>query len=247
MRIDLNCDMGEGMPDDEALMPLLSSANISCGYHAGDEATLRATLELARHYGVNAGAHVSFPDRENFGRTEMNLPPTELYACVVDQLQLFDRAARSVGVEPVHVKPHGALYNQSARDPKIAQIIARAVRDTNPRWILFGLSGSDSIREAQQLGLSTASEVFADRSYQDDGSLTPRKLAGAMIENTAEAIAQVLLMIRAGRVRTLSGKEIPIVADTVCLHGDGPKALIFARALVETLHREQISIIAVNQ
>lgn len=235
MQIDLNCDMGEGIGNDEALMRYITSANIAYGYHAGDEETMRTTILLAKKHGVHAGAHPSFPDKENFGRTAMKLSPQEVYAIVRQQLQLFQTVADETNSVFRHVKPHGALYNSSAKDAATAKAIANAVTDFNPQLILFGLSGSLSIAEAKAVGLRTMSEVFADRTYQDDGSLTPRSQAGALIENEEKAVRQVLQMMRKKTVTTVSGKEIPIDAETVCVHGDGRNAIVLAKRLYDVL------------
>lgn len=235
---DLNCDMGEGMSNDEALMPFITSANIACGYHAGDEATMRHTLLLANKFGVHVGAHPSFPDRDNFGRTEMDSSPQQVYGWVREQLHIIAKIADENGVMLHHVKPHGALYNLAARDPQTAQAIAQAVRDFNPQLVLYGLSGSYIIKEGKAAGLKTASEVFADRTYQDDGSLTPRSLPHALIEKEEMAIKQVLQMVHQGRVTSISGKEIPIVAETICLHSDGKQALAFARKIFVMLQKQ---------
>lgn len=240
MKAFINCDMGEGMPNDAALMPFIQAANIACGYHAGDAGTMRQTILLAKEYGVAAGAHPSFRDRENFGRKEMPWDEKDIYECVCEQVYLLREIAGREGVKLRHVKPHGALYNMSARDPLLAAVIARAVADIDKDLLLFGLSGSHSIREAKKAGLQTASEVFADRSYQEDGSLTPRNQPGAVWEDTGNMIAQVLQMVNEGTVTTVTGKTVPIVADTICIHGDGAHALEFAAALhrVVTENRE---------
>jgi 5-oxoprolinase (ATP-hydrolysing) subunit A len=166
----LNCDMGEGLSTDASIMPYISSANIACAYHAGDEKTIWQTIELAVLHNVTVGAHVSFFDKENFGRSELNIPADELYDLITQQLFVLEEIADSLSASLRHVKPHGALYNMSAKDASLANVIARAVKDFDERLILFGLSGSHSIHEAQKLGLKTASEVFADRTYQDDGA-----------------------------------------------------------------------------
>lgn len=231
MRIDLNCDTGVGVGNDEALMPFITSANIACGYHAGDEETMRTTMLLAKKFNVHAGAHPSFPDRENFGRTEMAFPPQDVYRLVTEQLRLFARIADECGVPFHHVKPHGALYNTAARDKILAGTIASAVKDFNARLTLYGLSGSSLTSEAKHLGLRTKSEVFADRTYQDDGSLTPRSQPGALVEDEEKAVKQVLQMVNEKTVTTVSGKAIPITAETVCIHGDGKNAVALAKAL----------------
>ncbi|HEX2606087.1 MAG TPA: 5-oxoprolinase subunit PxpA [Flavisolibacter sp.] len=237
MSIDLNCDMGEGMPHDEALMPFITSANIACGFHAGSGALISHTIDLAVKHGVKIGAHPSFHDREHFGRKEMNLRPEKLYAILLQQLVKIDLIAKEKGTRLHHVKPHGALYNMSARDAAIAHTIANAVKDFDESLVLFGLSGSQSIEAAQKMGLQTMSEVFADRTYQDDGSLTPRIQSGALIESEEQSRAQVLQMVRQGTVTTITGNTIPIQADTICLHGDGAHALTFAQLIHTTLQQ----------
>lgn len=243
--IDLNCDMGEGIGNDEQIMPLISSSNIACGYHAGDEKTIWNTIELAVKNDVAIGAHVSYLDKEHFGRTEMTLPPNEIYDLVTQQLIIIKEIADSFGTRLRHVKPHGALYNMSASDPELSYVIAKAIKDFDDTLIVFGLSGSHSIAEAQQLGLKTASEVFADRSYQDDGSLTPRSKAKAMIDDPGEAAGQVLRMINEGVVTSVSGRQVPIIAETVCIHGDSKHAVEFVKAITNKLKQNRIAIKAV--
>jgi UPF0271 protein len=240
--IDLNCDMGEGMTNDPLIMPCISSANIACGYHAGDERTIWKTIELALKHNVAVGAHVSFFDRKNFGRTEMNLPPDEIYELVQQQLIIFQEIAGLFDIKMNHVKPHGALYNQSAKDAAIAKAIAQSVNDFDNSLVLFGLSGSHSIDEANAIGLKTSGEVFADRTYQDDGSLTPRSQPGAMIDDTSKAIGQVLQMIKKGTVIAVSGKEVPVIAETICIHGDGEHAVEFARNIAKALKENRILV-----
>lgn len=230
MHIDINCDMGEGFGNDEAIMPFITSANIACGAHAGDAETARATILLAKQYGVKIGAHPSFPDRRNFGRTEMETTPQDVYNLITEQLFLFKKIVEAADAEMRYVKPHGALYNMAARDAALAKAVAQAVKDFDAALVLFGLSGSASIVEAERLGLKAWNEVFADRTYRDNGSLTPRSEPGALIEDEEKALAQVVQMMK-GSVTTLSGKVIPIVADTVCIHGDGAYALPFAKRL----------------
>lgn len=231
MHIDINCDMGEGMGNDGAIMPFVTSANIACGFHAGDEETMRTTILLAKQHGVNIGAHPSFFDRENFGRREQKTSPADVYQLMMEQLFLFGKIAAANDAAIYHVKPHGALYNQAAKENRLAKAIAQAVRDFDENLVLFGLSGSASIAEAEKLGVKTFSEVFADRTYQDDGSLTPRPQPGALIEDEEMAIAQVLQMVQKGTVTAVSGKEVPIKANTVCIHGDGKNAVDFAKRL----------------
>jgi UPF0271 protein len=243
--IDLNCDMGEGMDNDELIMPYITSANIACGYHAGDEKTIWQTIELAIKHSVAIGAHVSFFDKENFGRSEINLPPDEVYELVEQQLIIIKEIADSFDIKIRHVKPHGALYNMSAKNAVLAKAIANAVKDFDHNLILFGLSGSHSISEAKAICLKTANEVFADRTYQDDGSLTPRSQANALIEDIDKAIQQVLQMIKKGTVTSISGKTIPIIAETICFHGDGKHAAVFAKTIYENLKQNTIDIKAI--
>lgn len=237
MHIDINCDMGEGVGNDDLIMPYISSANIACGYHAGDEQMIQETILLAKTYNVQIGAHVSFLDKEHFGRTEMKLYPDEVYDLVIQQLTIIKKIADDLSVQLSHVKPHGALYNMSAKDIVIAKTIASAVKDLDENLILFGLSGSHSITEAKAIGLKTASEVFADRTYRDDGSLTPRNQPNALINDADKLVQQVLQMINEGMVTTLSGKKIPIVAETICIHGDGEHAVEFAKAIHDSIRK----------
>ena len=234
---DINCDLGEGIGNDEAIMPFISSANIACGFHAGDTATMDQTVLLAKRNGVAIGAHPSFYDRENFGRTEMHLSVTEIYNLVQKQIQILRSVAARHEMRLKHVKPHGALYNMSAKNATIARAIAQAVKEHDPNLVLFGLSGSHSVQEAQQLGLKTCSEVFADRTYQDDGSLTPRSQPNALIHNTKQAVTQTLQMIQQKTVNSVSGKEMPIIAETICIHGDNHEAIAFAKAINEALRK----------
>ena len=235
LHCDLNCDMGEDIGNDELIMPYITSANIACGYHAGDESTMRQTILLAQKYTVNIGAHPSFLDRENFGRTEIKKSPNEIYELVSQQIKIIQKIASECNAKLHHVKPHGALYNMAAKDKLLAKAIAQVVKDHDENLILYGLSNSYLISEAKAIGLKTASEVFADRTYRDDGTLTPRTQPNALIENEDDVIQQVLKMIKEGKVKTISGKEILIVAETICIHGDGKNAVEFAKAISETL------------
>ena len=241
-QIDLNCDMGEGMDNDAMLMPLISSANIACGYHAGDDSIMRATVALAKQSGVSIGAHPGFSDKENFGRTEMQLSENELYQLVWDQINLLQTITKELDTQLHHVKPHGALYNMAARDASMARVIAQAVKDVDAALIFYGLSGSYLISEAQALGLRTASEVFADRTYQENGSLTPRSQANALIHDQSISLKQVLLMIQEQSVTAVSGKTVSLTAETICIHGDGPHALSFAQQINSALHNASIKI-----
>jgi UPF0271 protein len=229
--IDINCDIGEGIGNDELLMPYITSANIACGYHAGNEETMLQTILLAKKYKVNIGAHPSFLDKENFGRTEMKLSPDEIYELVFTQIKVLQKIAEDNNAKMHHVKPHGALYNMAAKNKDLAKAIATAVKNCDEKLILFGLSNSFLISEAKAIGLKTANEVFADRTYQEDGSLTPRSHPNALILNVDEMLPHVLMMMKQQKVKTVSGKEISIVAETICIHGDGEHAVDFAKAI----------------
>jgi UPF0271 protein len=242
LHCDLNCDMGEGTGNDAAIMPFITSANIACGYHAGDEHTMRQTILLCQKNNVAIGAHPSYDDKENFGRKEVEISPSEVYQLVLKQVLELKRIADAFKARVHHVKPHGALYNAAAREPEIASAIARAVKDTDKELILYGLSGSCLISEGISQGLKTASEVFADRTYQNDGSLTSRALPNAMIEDENKAVYQVLQMVTKGSVISVTGKEIPIIPHSVCIHGDGKHAAAFAKHIYRTLQQHSIAI-----
>lgn len=240
---DLNCDMGEGIGNDKDLIAFITSANIACGYHAGDETTMHDTVKLASEFGVAIGAHPSFLDRENFGRTEIkDITPQQVYNLVADQLKIMCKVVVDCKATLHHVKPHGALYNMAARDAALSKAIAKAVDEFDKNLILYGLSGSYLISEAKAVGLKTASEVFADRTYQDDGSLTPRTQPNALITDEEQSVKQVVQMIQKRTVTTTSGKEISIAAETICLHGDGKNAVAFAKRIYEELKRKDIDI-----
>ncbi|MDU6224654.1 MAG: 5-oxoprolinase subunit PxpA [Enterobacter asburiae] len=244
VKIDLNADLGEGSRADAELMTLVTSVNIACGFHAGDAQTMLESVRNAIKNGVAIGAHPSFPDRENFGRTAMDLPPATVYAQVLYQIGALEAMVRAQNGVMRHVKPHGMLYNQAAKDADLADAIARAVRDCSPQLILVGLAGSELIRAGQRLGLTTRQEVFADRGYLPDGSLVPRTQAGALITDEGKALAQTLEMVRAGRVIAVDGTPANVQADTVCLHGDGEHALQFARRLRAAFSEEGILVSA---
>ena len=243
--IDLNCDMGEGLTNDAFLMPYISSANIACGYHAGNETIMKHTVELALLNNVAIGAHPGFNDTANFGRTEMRLPLDEVQALVTEQLYVLQKIAERAGAKLHHVKPHGALYNMSAKDPLLANTIAKAVYAFDRGLLLFGLSGSHSIAEAKKEGLATVSEVFADRTYQDNGNLTPRSEAHALIENKEQSLRQVLQMIQQQTVTSTNNIQVPIIAESICIHGDGSHAVDFAKHIYHTLKQHHIGIQAI--
>lgn len=244
--LDLNCDMGEGfgaytMGNDIAILDHVTSANIACGFHAGDPGTMRRIVSAAIAKGVAVGAHPGLPDLQGFGRREMKITPAEAYAMVLYQIGALAGFASAAGGRLNHVKPHGALYNMAVKDRKLSDAIAQAVRDFDPGLIFFGLAGSEMIKAAEALGLRAANEVFADRSYQDDGSLSPRGLPDAMIEDPDQSLAQVRQML-AGSVTALSGKVVPVRADTLCLHGDQPGALDFARHIRGALTADGVAL-----
>lgn len=242
--VDLNADVGEGCASDAALFTLITSANIACGFHAGDAATMRFCVREALKNGVAIGAHPGFADRQNFGRSAMQLPAQTLYAETLYQLGALAAITRAEGGVMRHVKPHGMLYNQAARDPRLAEAIACAVRDCDPQLILLGLAGSELIRAGQHYGLATRQEVFADRGYQRDGTLVPRGQEGALIGDEDRALAQTLEMIQRGRVMSVDGVWVPVTAQTICLHGDGDQALAFARRLRAAYAQQGIRVSA---
>ncbi|KQN68762.1 lactam utilization protein LamB [Serratia sp. Leaf51] len=242
MIVDLNADLGEGCANDEALLQRVSSANIACGFHAGDALTMQQSVRLAMKYGVAIGAHPSFPDRENFGRSAMQLPPDTVYAQVVYQLGALAAITRAEGGKMIHVKPHGMLYNQAATDAVLADAIARAVFDVDPTLRLVGLAGSELIRAGERMGLQTRQEVFADRRYQSNGALVPRSQPDAMIDSDQQALEQTLTMVQQQKVLSREGVWVPVKADTVCLHGDGEHALTFAMRLREAFDEQGIEI-----
>ncbi|MDE3145208.1 MAG: LamB/YcsF family protein [Bacteroidota bacterium] len=240
--IDLNCDMGEGLPTDAALMPFISSANIACGFHAGNIETMKRTVEEALQHHVAIGAHPGFDDKENFGRTEMHLSQKDLYKLISTQIILLHKICVENKSRLHHVKPHGALYNMAAKNAEMANTIVQAIKDIDENLIIYGLSGSHLISEAKKLNLKTASEVFADRTYQDDGSLTSRKQPNALIEDENISVQQVLQMIQNQSVTSISNKQVNIVAETICIHGDGKHAVDFAKKINETLKLNNIEI-----
>ena len=245
LSIDINCDLGEGMPNDASIMPFISSANIACGFHAGDETTIRNTIRLAVKNHLAVGAHPGFADKENFGRVEILLPTHEYYALVMEQLVLFKEIAEQEGVAVHHVKPHGALYNLAVKNEMVATEIAKAVHDFDPSLIYYALSNSAMLRIAEHMGLKTASEVFADRTYQDDGTLTPRTQRNAMLTDSEMAARQVLMMAKDKKVTSLNGKSFPVKADTICIHGDLPQAYSFAKAICKSLKENKIDVKAI--
>lgn len=240
--VDLNVDLAEGCGNDEQLLQLVTSANVCCGLHAGDYNEMRKAIAWAKANNVRVGAHPSFPDRENFGRTNMQLPDDELKACLFYQLGAAKALCDAANVPMEYVKPHGALYNMAAKDPHLATLIAETVKSVDPSLKLMGLSGSLMLTVAEQHGLATISEVFADRHYLADGSLVPRTRDDAMVESDDEAIAQVLQMVLEGTVPTVDGVNVAIKADSICLHGDGEHAVVFAERIRKALEEKGIKV-----
>jgi UPF0271 protein len=242
MRVDLNADLGEGAGHDDELLQLVSSASIACGFHAGDPVSILASIRAARERGVAVGAHPSFADRENFGRTEVALPAVEVFAIVAYQLGAFHALATAAGTRVNHVKAHGALYNMAVRDEKLAEAIARAVLAIDSSLLLFAPGESALERAAQSAKLRVVREVFADRNYLADGSLVPRTRPDALLHDPEEAAVRVLRMLREGVVRSADGKDVEVRAETICVHGDTPGAVDFARSLRESLEKNGVSI-----
>jgi UPF0271 protein len=248
-KIDLNCDMGESygawkMGADAGVMPYISSANIACGFHAGDPATIRQTVRLAVDHGVAIGAHPSLPDLMGFGRRAMRISPQDMYDLVIYQAGAVEAFARAAGAKLHHVKCHGALYNMAANDEGLSEAMIRAVKDLGSNVILYALSESKNFQLAKKANIPVAGEVFADRGYSDDGTLAPRDKPGGMIEDPQASVTQVLGMIEGGYVTSLGGKRVPVAADTLCLHGDQPGAVTFAKKLRETFKEKGIAVAA---
>jgi len=244
--IDLNVDIGEGFEHDVELLEYATSANIACGWHAGDATTMRRAAQAAIRLGVAVGAHPSFPDRENFGRVVMDLPTEEIYVGIQYQIGALTGIVKGLGGHLSHVKPHGALYNEAERHKHLAHAIVQAVLDFNSELAIFGLAGGQLVRIAREAGLSAVDEVFADRGYMPDGQLVPRPEPGALLESDAAACEQTLGMVRRERVRARDGSWIQVRPDTVCLHGDGPHAVMFAKKIRAVLTGANIGVRSSN-
>ena len=246
-KVDLNCDLGESFGNykiggDDKIIPLISSTNVACGFHAGDPVVMKKTIETAKKNNIGIGAHPGFLDLMGFGRREMKISIDEAKAYVLYQLGALGAFCKSEGVKLQHVKPHGALYNMAAKDYKLSRAICEAVAEFDNSLIILGLSGSETLKAAKDLNLKYASEVFADRAYEEDGSLVARSKERAMIHDENEAIERVIKMIKEQKVTSITGKEIPIKADSICVHGDGEKALLFVKKIREKLENEGIII-----
>ena len=243
--VDLNADLGESfgrytLGMDDRILPVITSANVACGFHASDPVVMERTVRLAAESGVSVGAHPGYPDLMGFGRRNLAISPEEARAYVLYQLGALDAFLRPAGLKMRHVKPHGAFYNTAAVNYPMAKAICEAVRDFDPDLALLGLSGSQLIQAAKDVGLRAVSEVFADRAYEEDGTLVSRKKPGAMIEDEEEAIRRVVRMVKEKTVTAITGRDIPIQADSICVHGDGEKALLFAARIRAALEAEGI-------
>ena len=246
-RVDLNSDLGESfgrytLGMDDKIIPLITSANVACGYHASDPVVMEKTVSMAREAGIRVGAHPGFPDLMGFGRRNMAVSPAEAKAYVMYQLGALEGFCRAKGVKLQHVKPHGALYNMAAKDYELSRAICEAIYEFDKNLIVLALSGGELARAAKDMGLRTALEVFADRAYEEDGTLVNRRKDGAMITDEDEAIARVVRMVKEKKVTTITGKDIPIQADSVCVHGDGAKALAFVERIRKALTEEGVEI-----
>lgn len=246
-RIDLNCDLGEGFgvyrpAADAELIPLITSANIACGFHAGDASVMRETVRLCAMHHVAVGAHPGLPDLQGFGRRNMAITPQEAYDWTLYQLGALSAFTMAEGVRLHHVKPHGALYNMAAKDARLADAIAEAIVRFDRSLVLYGLAGSELIEAGRRKGLRTASEVFADRAYCSDGSLAPRTMAGAVLEREEDVVRQVMGMVMEGAVRSIEGATVPIQADTLCIHGDTPQAPQLAKRIGQELQKAGVLV-----
>ena len=251
-KVDLNCDLGESFGNskigcDEKVIPFISSANVACGFHASDPLVMDKTVEMAQKYGVSVGAHPGLPDLMGFGRRKMDITPLEAKTMVQYQIGALDAFCRAHNVKMSHVKPHGALYNMAGKDLELSFAICEGIKAVNPNLILLALSGSKMIEAAKMAGIRYASEVFADRSYNDDGSLVDRKKNGAVITDENEAIKRVVRMIKEGYVRSINQNDIQIEAQSICVHGDGIKALEFVKKIRQKFEEENIEILSLDK
>ncbi|MDR3292811.1 MAG: LamB/YcsF family protein [Clostridiales bacterium] len=245
--VDLNCDLGESfgaytIGSDSEVIKFITSANVACGYHASDPIVMSETVRLCKESGVAVGGHPGFPDLLGFGRRNMEVSPAEAKAYVLYQTGAIAAFCKASGIKLQHIKPHGALYNMAGKDPALAKAIAAGIKEFDPELILLGLSGSAMITAAEEIGLRVAKEVFADRGYEEDGSLVKRGKTGAMITDETEAIARVIRMVKEGKVTTVTGKDISIKADSVCVHGDGAKALEFVKRISKELTENGVTL-----
>jgi UPF0271 protein len=242
LSIDINCDMGEGMGNESNIMPFISSANIACGGHTGNADSIKRSIEIALSHNVAIGAHPSYYDRENFGRVSQFISVLELAEIIADQNYLFEKVDIQMGVPIHHVKLHGALYNDCAKDALLSKTFVQTIQAIDPTLIIYGLSGSFTIQEAIMNGQPFYREAFADRSYQKNGQLTPRHLSHAMLEEEDQVIKQVISLIKENKVVSLQGDIIDLKVDTICIHGDGPNAIAFSESIYEALKNHHIEI-----
>ena len=247
LNVDVNADLGESfgnykIGNDDKIIPLISSANVACGFHASDPKVMLETVKRIKKAGTGLGAHPGFPDKEGFGRRYMDCTDEEIYSMVLYQLSALDGIARTVGVKMNHVKPHGALYNATFTDKNLARVIAQAVKDFNPNLKLMGLSENNLVKAGEDIGLEVVHEVFLDRAYENDGTLVSRRKEGAMITDSKLAVERGIRMLTERKVETIDGKDIDIKADSICVHGDGEKALQFVREIREALETKGIEI-----
>lgn len=251
-RVDLNSDLGESfgrytLGMDDKIIPLITSANVACGYHASDPVVMEKTIALAKEAGIRVGAHPGFPDLMGFGRRNMNVSPAEAKAYTLYQLGALDGFCRAAGVKLQHVKPHGAFYNMAAKDYKLSVAICEAIKNFDKDLIVLALSSGELAKAAKDMGLRTALEVFADRGYEEDGTLVDRRKEGAMITDEQEAIDRVIRMVKEKKVTAVTGRDISIQADSVCVHGDGVKALAFVEKIRAALQKEEIQICSLDE
>lgn len=247
MKIDLNCDLGESFGDytcgmDEAVIPYVSSVNVACGWHAGDPMVMDRTLKLAREYGVAVGSHPGYMDLMGFGRRNMAITPKEAENYILYQTGALKAFADKYGIKLQHVKPHGALYNMGAKDPDMAAAVCEGLKMAFPDIILLGLSGSEWIKAAEKAGITAKNEIFADRAYMEDGSLAPRKMEGAVIKDPDTVIERAVKMVTERKVTTITGKDIPLTPDSICVHGDNPAAVELVRRLKEAFEKAGVTV-----
>lgn len=250
--VDINCDMGESfgsykMGRDEEILDYITSANIACGFHAGDPATMRKTVKMALEKNVGLGVHPGLQDLHGFGRRDINITPQEAYDLVVYQIGALYAFVKSEGGKLQHVKPHGALFNMASKSAPLSEAIAEAVYKVDPELILFGLSGSELVKAGRKIGLRSANEVFSDRTYQEDGSLTSRRENNALITDHSDAVNQVIRMVKEGKVHSVQGTDVTIEANTICIHGDGESALEFAQYIPKALNEAGIQVAKISE
>ena len=251
-RVDLNCDLGESFGAyklglDEEVIRFITSANVACGFHASDPLVMEKTVAMAKENQVSIGAHPGFLDLMGFGRRNMNISPKEAKAYVMYQIGALKAFCDGAGVSMQHVKPHGALYNMAGKDLALAEAICEGIYEVDKNLILLALSGSKMLEAAETKGIRVAREVFADRAYEEDGALVARTKLGAMIEEEELAVSRVVRMVKEGKVAAITGKDISISVDSICVHGDGPKALAFVEKIRKALLAEKVEIVAMNQ